>query len=617
MRARFSDLWRRERLGLTMIVSSMAVIAVTVFLLLNFDSNERVEQLRRQGPSITRILADIPFPELRSRHIDYSPLRILQIGQDDEDFAYAVVVDNDGAVLNAVNSPVVDVGRIATDVPQGVWSGERQVNLPGANREVLEFFSPVVEGEDIMGTVRIGYFMPSLGLDAGQLPFLGSMALAIFLLTPLFYFTVRREIQPIKAVNDQIAARIDQGQFNSCTIEASGELSEFIDRFNKFTDLARSKIESLEQNNNELIASQKLLSYRKLRIEAVLKAIPEAVLILGEDGSVSYANEKVSDLLGVQPVSIMHRKPSQWCKHAEALSFLSRFEEKTTSNFYTETARFTSPIAEQKKLSIKAYPLFSPKDPDAIFGRLIILRDATKEALAEEGRANFVAHVSHELKNPLNTLGLYAEALKGEQGQEESFRIEAYNVIHDEVERLASLVDNLLNITKIEMGNLKIDKQRVRLQDLLRDAFEHVSTSGRAKGLEFNIDMPPELTAVAVDKDLLRIAINNLLVNAIKYTPSGGSVTLQAGETDSAIEIRVSDTGIGIAQEDQDKIFDKFYRAESDQVREVGGHGLGLPLAKEIIELHRGQLSVSSQPGQGSEFLISLWKDSGLMKQAI
>ena len=179
VRGRFSDLWRRERLGLTMIVSSVAVIAVTVLLLLNFDSNERVEQLRRQGPSITRILADIPFPELRSRHIDYSPLRILQIGQDDEDFAYAVVVDNDGAVLNAVNSPVVDVGRISTEVPQGAWSGERHLDLPGIDREVLEFFSPVVEGEDIMGTVRIGYFMPSLGLDTGQLPFIGSMALVI------------------------------------------------------------------------------------------------------------------------------------------------------------------------------------------------------------------------------------------------------------------------------------------------------------------------------------------------------------------------------------------------------------------------------------------------------
>ena len=239
------------------------------------------------------------------------------------------------------------------------------------------------------------------------------------------------------------------------------------------------------------------------------------------------------------------------------------------------------------------------------------------ETLSKKSRGEFVAHVAHELKTPLNVLAMYSEALQGEDGESQEFRIEAVNVIKDEVERLSMLINNLLSITKIEMGNLKIDKQRVRLQDLLRDAFNHVSASGRDKNLKFEMDLPPELTAVAVDKDLLRIAINNLLVNAIKYTPAGGRISMTAAETDSAIEIRVADNGIGISPEDQDKIFDKFYRAENDEVRNIGGHGLGLPLAREIIELHRGQLSVSSERGKGSEFIACLWKDTGLVKQAI
>jgi PAS domain S-box-containing protein len=617
VRRNFRDLWLEERLGLTMIVSSITVIAVTVLLLTNFQIGERLEQLRQQGASISNILADVPFPELRARGEEYGPLRLLQLRQDDEDFAYALIVDQSGRILNAVNSPAVEVNEMASDASPGAWSGERELNLPNSGRKVIEFFSPVVDGNKVMGMVRVGYFVPGFKFDAGQLPFLGSLALIIFLLTPLFYFAVRREIRPMKAVNEEISTRLSEGQFNSCTVEASGELKEFIDRFNKFTDLARSRIEVLEQNNNELVASQKLLGYRKLRIEAVLKAIPEAIMILGEDGSVTYANEMVKELLGVEPADIMHRKPSEWCVNPDALEFLSRFETSTTANYYSETARFTSPMATQKKLSIKAYPLFSPKDPESIFGRLVVLRDVTKDALAEDGRSDFVAHVSHELKTPLNTLALYAEALQGEQGRDDSFRIEAYNVINDEVERLAALVDNLLSITKIEMGNLKVEKQRTRLQELLRDAFQHVSQSDRAKNQSFKINVPPELSTVAVDKDLLRIAINNLLVNAIKYTPAGGQIMLSAVETDSSIEIRVTDNGIGIAAEDQDKIFDKFYRVGSEEVREIGGHGLGLPLAKEIIELHRGQLSVRSEPGKGSEFVISFWKDSGLLKQAI
>jgi PAS domain S-box-containing protein len=614
---RISDLWRKERLGLTMIVASVAVISVTVYLLVRNQGEARVEHLRSQGATIARILADVPFAELSARNQDYGPMRLLQLSQNSWRFAYAVFVGNDGTVLNAAASPTINVGAMFKSAPAGAWSGDRQFPLPDTGREVMEFFAPVVEGSDVVGTVRIGYFVPTGGLTADQLPFLATMALMIFLLTPVFYFSVRREIRPMMTVNDEIAARIDEGRFSSCTIEATGELGEFIDRFNSFTDVVRSKIEVLEQDNSELVASQKLLGYRKQRVEAVLKSIPEAILILGEDGTVSYANDKIRDLLGVEPTDIMHRPPSQWCLHEDALRFLSRFEKSATSNFYSDTLRFSLSDNANRKLSIKAYPLFSPQDPDSVFGRLVILRDVTKESMAEEGRANFVAHVSHELKSPLNNLALYIEALRGEQGKDESFRIEAFNVLHDEVERTATLVDNMLNITKIEMGNLKIEKQRVRLQDLLRDAFDNVSQRGKEKNLKFKIDLPPELSALAVDKDLLRIAINNLLVNAIKYTPAGGAVGLSAVETDNAIEIRIADTGIGISPADQEKIFDKFYRAESDAVRQVGGHGLGLPLAREIIELHRGQITLRSVPGKGSEFLVSLWKDSGLLQQAI
>ncbi|MBT8444279.1 MAG: PAS domain-containing protein [Gammaproteobacteria bacterium] len=614
---KLNNLWHRERLGLTMIVASILVIGVTIVLLLDFQSDTRIENLRRQGAAISRILADVPIDELTARNEQYGPLRMLQLGQDEDEFAYAIVVGQTGEILNGVSAPSIQIEGINRDVAQGSWSGERKTYLPGSNREALEFFSPIVEGGDVLGTVRVGYYAPTLGLTSEQVPFIATMALTIFLLTPLFYFSVRRETRPIKVANEEIASRIDEGQISSCTVEASGELKEFIERFNKFTELARSRIEHLEHDNDELVASQKLLSYRKLRIEAVLQAIPEAILILGEDGSVSYASEKITELLGVEPQEILRKRPSEWCMHEEALNFLRRFEKTSTANFYTETVRFSRSDLLDKRISIKAYPLFSPQNPEAVFGRLVVLRDVTKEALAEEGRANFVAHVSHELKAPLHTLGLYAEALQGDTGQEEEFRIEAYNVIHDEVERLRSLVENLLSITKIEIGNLKIDKQRVRLQDLLRDAFNHVSASGRDKKLKFEMDLPPELTAVAVDKDLLRIAINNLLVNAIKYTPAGGRISMSATETDSAIEIRVADNGIGISPEDQDKIFDKFYRAESEEVRKIGGHGLGLPLAREIIELHRGQLSVSSERGKGSEFVACLWKDTGLVKQAI
>jgi len=600
-----------------MILASVIVIAATVYLLLSFESSARLAQLRSQGGSVSRILADIPFEELKTRQQDYGPLRILQLGQNADDFAYAVVVSKTGQILNAVNSPSVDVVGLVGNTQAGAWSGEREVTVIDSSANVLEFFSPIVDGNAVVGTVRVGYFVPKPGLTASQLPIVATMALIIFLLTPLFYFVVRREIKPVKAINAEISSRLNDGGLNACTVEATGEFGEFITRFNEFSDVMRARINSLEHDNGDLVTSQKLLSYRKNRIDAVLQAIPEAILILNEDGRVSYANKNVLTILGAEPQAIMNKLPSEWCPDEQALEILRRFETTNSSNFYADTQRLSMPNAAVKKLSIKAYPLFAPNDPETFLGKMIVLRDISKEALAEEGRTDFIAHVSHELKSPLNTLALYSEALQGDQGKDEAFRVEAYNVIHDETERLASLVDNLLNITKIEVGNLKIEKQRVRLHDLLHDAFDQATYRGKTKNLRFKVDLPPELSAVTVDKELLRIAINNLLVNAVKYTPDNGGVLLAAVETDSAIEIRVTDSGIGIPPEDQAKIFDKFYRSESDAVRQISGHGLGLSLAREIVELHGGTLTVRSVVGKGSEFLISLRKDRGLVRQAI
>jgi signal transduction histidine kinase len=201
-------------------------------------------------------------------------------------------------------------------------------------------------------------------------------------------------------------------------------------------------------------------------------------------------------------------------------------------------------------------------------------------------------------------------------GLEEGSRIEAVNAITDEVQRLVALIDNLLNITRIEMGSLKIERQRVNLKELLQDAFNHVSRSGREQSLQFVIDVPESLPAAALDKGLLRVALNNLLTNAIKYSNPGGTVTLGAEETPDRLRVYVRDTGIGIRSEDQERIFDRFFRADDEQTRRRTGHGLGLSLARDIVHLHNGALLVESAVGQGSRFSIELWKDTVALRQA-
>ncbi len=566
---------------------------------------------------MARVLSNVSFNQLSSRTNAYGPLDVLRISQDSEHFAYAVITDSNGRILNAASAPGISVGSEFQAVEASSWFGERSYRSAATGFEVIEFHAPIVESGELVANARIGYRMPGFGLQWDQLPFLATLALPIFLLAPFFYFLLRREVKPIQGASEQLASLITEEQLRPFKLEASGELRDFIKRFNKVVQFAQKRIESLEIENSSLVKSQKLLSFGKMRIETVLRSMPEAVVILGDDGRVTFANAKVETLLGVNPKDILTLRPSEWCTDPDILNCLSKYETAGGKKRFDDTLRLQHVTSSGRRLGLSTYPLFSPNDPDVIFGRLVMFRDVTKEVLAEESRADFIAHVAHELKTPLHAIALYSEALQGDQGDDDSFRIEAYNVIHDETERLATLVNNLLSITKIEMGSLQIKKTRVRLRDLLEDAFEHIRHSGRGANLQFELDLPNELSAIAVDKDLLRIAINNLLTNAIKYSDPGGTVRLSAAETDDCIQIRVADTGVGIAPDDQAKIFDKFYRSADEQVRQRSGHGLGLPLAKDIVELHRGSLSVASQLGQGSEFVIALWKDSGLLQQAI
>ena len=215
--------------------------------------------------------------------------------------------------------------------------------------------------------------------------------------------------------------------------------------------------------------------------------------------------------------------------------------------------------------------------------------------------------MSHELKTPLNTLAAYSELLLDYATLSESERVNAVNVIHDEVERAAALINNLLNISKLETGNLPLARQRVKLADLLRDSAEKMSKNADTKGVKLELKIPPDLEPVALDKELFRIAIDNLLSNAIKYSDPGGKVTLTATHLDGdEMKISIRDQGIGMSPDDCKKVFDKYYRSSNPLVALRSGHGLGLYVARQIVELHHGKLSVESELGKGTEFAIQL-----------
>lgn len=610
-------MWRNERLGLIMIMASLLVMGAVVYLSFDYQLETRLLQARSQGVGLAKVLGGMSWEELVPGQGRQGVLQALRQGQSNPDFAYAAVIEREGRLASEITQPgVIIPNRPIPDEP-AAWLGERAVVSDADDETFLEFHAPIFNKGKLMGHVRLGYHKPEFGLRYEELPYFASLVLPVFLLMPLFYLLLRREIRPLRKMNESLEQMLTDGLVQKVELHPGGELGGFMERFMEFANSAQTRIQTLESEQSGLLTTTKLLSYKHARVESILQTLPEAILVMDEAGSVSYVNDRISGLLGLEKDNILGKRPHDWCDNPSIISYLSRHNAQSGQVGYLSDSIQIVPQNDPDKLvEMKAYPLFSPRDNLHLLGSMVVIRDCTEEQMARRSRGEFVAQVAHELKTPLNVLAMYSEALMGEDGNSEDFRTEAVNVIHDEVERLSTLINNLLALTKFELGGMQISRQRVRLHELLEDAFRNISQSGRGKGLKFELDLPREMSPVFMDKDLLRIAINNLLTNAIKYNSPDGQVTLSAEELNGEIEISVRDTGIGIAPADQHRVFDKFFRSDDEKAREQTGHGLGLPLAQQIIQMHHGSLTLESEYGKGSRFVIRLETDSGVPKQA-
>jgi signal transduction histidine kinase len=239
-------------------------------------------------------------------------------------------------------------------------------------------------------------------------------------------------------------------------------------------------------------------------------------------------------------------------------------------------------------------------------GTLLLIRNVTQQKIAEQARSEFISAVSHELKNPLSIIKSYVELLINQVVDDNTTKYDFYNTINDETDRMTRLIDNLLNLSKIELGLLVIKPSRVRMRQLVSDCCQAMESRAVAKHITFVTHLSEKLSALEVDKDLLSVVLMNLLSNALKYTPAGGEVVVLAEETDADMQIHVRDSGIGITEADLTRIFERFYRGGN--TGETSGSGLGLALAQQIAHLHGGSITVTSQAQQGSQFTLTLPK---------
>jgi two-component system phosphate regulon sensor histidine kinase PhoR len=378
----------------------------------------------------------------------------------------------------------------------------------------------------------------------------------------------------------------------------------------------RSQCERLEQAEHSKAALEvrfKRNSDRHEQMETVVGALPEAVMIVDSADQIVFANPAAGRILGMDSFESLWERVPQILHHeplAELAADLRRRKVQGQraielelagvdgkSRWYGATAR-----------SLSGFDLRESSADDGVSHDdvLIVLRDISVLKSSNMRNAEFVSAVSHEMKTPLAGIKAYVELLADGDAADEQTREEFLQVINGQANRLQRLIDNLLNLARIEAGVVQVSKGSTSLNEMLDEAFELVRPAAEAKHIELVSDLSELFIGVLVDRDMIMQAAINLLSNAIKYTPDGGRVTLRSRAIDQQAVFEVEDTGVGLCEEDQVRVFEKFYRVKKDRDM-ASGTGLGLPLAKHIVEdVHGGQLKLASQLGQGSTFRVSI-----------
>ena len=239
-----------------------------------------------------------------------------------------------------------------------------------------------------------------------------------------------------------------------------------------------------------------------------------------------------------------------------------------------------------------------------------MLHDVTELRRLERVRQDFVANVSHEFKTPLTAIQGFAETLLAGALDDPENNRRFLEIIRNHAMRLARLTNDLLKLARIEAGKMELEFSSVGLLELIEGCTETTLLKANRKEITLEISVPPQLPPVRGDAALLRDVLQNLLDNAIQYTPARGHISVEATAGPREAVVTVADTGIGIPLADSERIFERFYRVDAARSREAGGTGLGLSIAKHIVEAHGGKLWVESTVGQGSKFSFSLPLDT-------
>ncbi|MBS4760523.1 MAG: PAS domain-containing protein [Clostridium sp.] len=375
----------------------------------------------------------------------------------------------------------------------------------------------------------------------------------------------------------------------------SGEIKDLINAFN---DMSMRLHQYEEQNIDQL-------TLERNKFEAVLMSIVNGVVVCDNYDNVVLVNNAAKRMLEIEDEQILNTKIQMYCDTDGELCFKERIEQfKDTPLDVMENKPLEFNIeVDSKVMKCVISPMFS-KNQDYV-GYVIVLIDVTKEVEIDRMKSNFISNVSHELRTPVTVLRTYIDTLYNHSDDfDEKTNKEFFEVINKEAARLQKMVNDILDFSRLEAGNVNVLKEKTNIVPIIEQQLQSMQVLAEEKNVTFSLIKEPDLPEIPINVESIERALNNLLSNAIKYSPENGRIKVRAeiARDPNFIEVSVEDQGCGIPEEHQKKIFERFYRVEND-THTVKGTGLGLHLVKITIEKHhKGEVFVKSKPQEGSTF---------------
>lgn len=405
---------------------------------------------------------------------------------------------------------------------------------------------------------------------------------AIILTTIFAFFLSTRIAAPLRKMKEA-AFEVARGKFDTkVPILTHDEIGELATAFN--------------QMGRQLKFNMSALSQEKEQLSSILSSMADGVITFNRDGTILITNPPADRFL------------QYWYYEMGGISTDSEAIPPEVTDLFeqavdTEAEQVGEISFQGRHWVILVSPLYSNR---FIRGAVAVLRDMTEERQLDKMRQDFIANVSHELRTPISMLQGYSEAIVDDIAESQEEKKEMAKVIYDESLRMGRLVNELLDLARMEAGHLQLTMEDVNITSFINRIIHKFQGLAKDNEIQLYAEIENETTTISFDPDRIEQVLTNLIDNAIRHTPKGGSVKLNVTSDDKGITIRVKDSGTGIPDEDLPFVFERFYKADKARTRGRAGTGLGLAIAKNIIDAHRGHISVQSKQDHGTTFSFLL-----------